>query len=130
MSDQATSVQDLKEALRRFVAERQWEKFHSPKNLAMGLAVEAAELMEHFLWVKDDASWEVVRDSVRLSQVRDEIADVAGCLFCLCNTLGIDLSSSIESKLKKNARKYPAEQYRGRLRWGGEGGRGMESGES
>ena len=106
----------LRDAMSRFVAERNWEPFHSPKNLSMGAAVEVAELMEHFLWMDNDASRQVVNDPGKMEQIADEIADVACYLLALGNTLGIDLSDAILCKLAKNALKYPAEQYRGRYR--------------
>jgi NTP pyrophosphatase (non-canonical NTP hydrolase) len=114
MPDTTTTLADLKEAVRRFAAERDWEQFHSPKNLSMGLATEAAELMEHFLWIDGEASRQVVRDPVKLAEVADEIADVACYVLNLGNVLGIDLSEAILAKIAKNALKYPAEQYRGR----------------
>ena len=116
MPDDTTTVAALREAMRRFVADRNWEPFHSPKNLSMGAAVEAAELMEHFLWVDNDASRQVVEDADKLAAVADEMADVACYLLALSNTLGIDLSMAIQTKLAKNALKYPAEKYRGRYR--------------
>ena len=114
MPDTSTTVAELREAMRRFVALRDWEQFHSPKNLAMGLAVEAAELMEHFLWIDNEASRQVGRDPNKVGEVADEMADVACYLLALSNTLGIDLSEAIGSKLAKNALKYPVEQSRGR----------------
>lgn len=116
MPDTRTTVADLREAMRRFVAERDWEQFHSPKNLVMGLSVETAELMEHFLWVSNAASYEVMQDPKKLGEVADEMADVACYLLALSNTLGIDLSEAITAKLAKTALKYPAEKYRGRFR--------------
>ena len=116
MPDSTTTLAALKEAMRRFVAERSWEPFHSPKNLSMGAAVEAAELMEHFLWVDNDASRQVVNDPEQMEQIADEIADVACYLLAMANTLGIDLSDAIAAKLAKNAVKYPAEKYRGKFR--------------
>lgn len=116
MSDATTTLATLKEAVRQFAAERAWEPFHSPKNLSMGLAVEAAELMEHFLWVDSAASREVVHDAVRLGQVADEMADVACHLLNLSQVLGVDLSEAILAKLVKNAIKYPADKCRGRYR--------------
>lgn len=116
MADATTTVAQLRDAWRQFVAERDWEQFHSPKNLVMGLAVEAAELMEHFLWVDNAASRDVVHDPARLAQVADEMADVAGYLLTLSNALGIDLSAAITAKMAKNALKYPAEKFRGRYR--------------
>jgi NTP pyrophosphatase (non-canonical NTP hydrolase) len=116
MSDATTTLDLLKDAVRHFAAERQWEPFHSPKNLAMGLAVEAAELMEHFLWIDAEASRHVIHDPARLAEVADEMADVACYLLNLSNTLGIDLSTAIVAKIAKNAVKYPVEKYRGRYR--------------
>ncbi len=116
MPDSTTTVGELREAWRQFVAERDWEQFHSPKNLAMGLAVEAAELMEHFLWVENAASRDVAGDPVRLAEVADEMADVAGYLLCLSNALGLDLSDAVAAKMARNELKYPAERYKGRYR--------------
>lgn len=116
MSDATTTLAALREAVRQFAAERAWEQFHSPKNLSMGLAVEAAELMEHFLWVEGAASRQVVSDAARLGEVADEMADVAVYLLNLSNNLGIDLSQAIMNKLAKNASKYPVEKYRGRYK--------------
>lgn len=114
MPDATTPLAPLKDAVRAFAAERDWEQFHSPKNLAMGLAVEAAELMEHFLWMDVEASRQVVHDPARLAEVADEMADVANYLLNLSNVLGIDLSDAVVRKIAKNAEKYPAEKYRGR----------------
>jgi NTP pyrophosphatase (non-canonical NTP hydrolase) len=116
MSDATTTLAALKELVRQFVAERDWEQFHSPKNLSMGLAAEAAELMEHFLWVEGEASRQVVQDPVKLGEVADEMADVAVYLLNLSNNLGLDLSEAIRNKLAKNALKYPVAKYRGRYR--------------
>ncbi|MBY0522367.1 MAG: nucleotide pyrophosphohydrolase [Gemmataceae bacterium] len=114
MPDTTTTLQELKEAVRRFAAEREWEPFHSPKNLSMGMACEAAELMEHFLWIDADASRQVVNDPKKLGEIADEMADVACYLLNLSLTLGVDLSEAIKAKIVKNALKYPAEKYRGR----------------
>jgi NTP pyrophosphatase (non-canonical NTP hydrolase) len=116
MPDTTTTVAELRAAMGRFVAERDWERFHSPKNLAMGLAVEAAEVMEHFLWVDNEASREVAHDPAKRGEIADEMADVACYLLALSNTLGIDLSEAIVTKLGKTALKYPVEKYRGRYR--------------
>ena len=116
MADSTTTVAALKDAMRRFVAERSWESFHSPKNLSMGAAVEAAELMEHFLWMDNDASRQVANDAAKREAIADEIADVACYLLAMSNTLGIDLSEAILAKLAKNELKYPAEKYRGKYR--------------
>jgi NTP pyrophosphatase (non-canonical NTP hydrolase) len=116
MPDTTTTLAVLKEAMRQFVAERNWEPFHSPKNLSMGAAVEAAELMEHFLWVDNETSRQVAGDPEKLAEIADEMADVACYLLALSNVLAIDLTEAILAKLAKNAIKYPAEKYRGRFR--------------
>jgi dCTP diphosphatase len=116
MTDNSTLVAALKEAVARFVRERDWEQFHSPKNLAMALAVEAAELMEHFLWIDGEESRGIANDPARLEEVADEVADVTCLMLALCNGLGLDLSASLERKMAKNALKYPADKCRGRYR--------------
>ena len=116
MPDTTTTVQELRDAMARFVRERDWEQFHSPKNLVMGISVEAAELTEHFLWIDNEASRGVVSDPAKMGQIADEMADVACYLLALSNTLGIDLSDAITAKLAKNALKYPVEKVRGRYR--------------
>lgn len=116
MPDQTTTVNELRELMRRFVADRDWDQFHSPKNLAMALAAEAAELMEHFLWVELDESRRQMSDPARLGPVCDEIADVLGVLLALCNALDLDLSDLFRQKMAKNVLKYPVEKARGRYR--------------
>jgi NTP pyrophosphatase (non-canonical NTP hydrolase) len=119
MGDSQTTILELRNAMGQFVAEREWQPLHSPKNLSMGLSVEAAELMEHFLWVDNEASRQVIDDSSKMGEIADEMADVACYLLALSNTLDIDLSQAILGKLVKNAVKYPAEKYRGRFRANG-----------
>lgn len=113
MPDTTTPLSALKEAVRQFAAERDWGPFHSPKNLSMGLAAEAAELMEHFLWIDAEASRQVAHDPARRAAVADEMADVACYLLTLSYTLDIDLSDAILAKIAKNAVKYPVEKCRG-----------------
>ncbi len=113
MSDADTPLEVLREAVRRFARERDWEQFHSPKNLSMGLAVEAAELMEYFLWLDAAESRRIGQDPARLAAVADEIADVTCYVLNLCNVLGIDLSQAVMAKIAKNAVKYPADKVRG-----------------
>ena len=115
MPDSGTTIAELREEVQRFVAERTWEVYHSPKNLVMGLAIETAELMEHFLWVDSPASREVTHDPAKRQEVAEELADVACHLLNLCNALEIDLSEALQAKMLKNALKYPVEKYRGRF---------------
>ena len=114
MSDNDTTVYELREVLRRFVDERDWHRFHSPKNLAMALAIEAAELMEHFQWISIEDSRDLANQPEKLAEVSDELADVIGYALAMANELGIDVSIAIRQKMVKNALKYPVEQYRGR----------------
>jgi NTP pyrophosphatase (non-canonical NTP hydrolase) len=116
MADETTTVADLRRAMAAFVTAREWDQFHSPKNLSMALAAEAAELMEHFLWIDNDASRAVAHDPAQLEQVADELADISNAVFALCNSLGLDLSEAIRRKLVKNERKYPVEKCRGRYK--------------
>jgi len=108
MPDATTTIAMLRDAVRRFNDQRHWEPYHSPKNLAMGLACEAAEVMEHFLWLDCGPSREWVRDPKNLAAVAEEVADVAVHLMNLTNALGLDLSDAIALKMVKNAIKYPA----------------------
>jgi NTP pyrophosphatase (non-canonical NTP hydrolase) len=116
MPDSTTTVAALREEMRRFVRERDWEVFHSPKNLAMALSVEAAELMEHFLWIDNEVSREQMREPARRTAVADEIADVLGVCLSLCNVLELDLSDAFLDKMSRNVLKYPVEKARGRYR--------------
>ena len=113
-SDTTTTVAELRKLVADFVAERDWSQFHSPKNVSMALAIEAAELMEHFQWLTTDASRELATDPEKLAEVGEELADVIGYSFALANELGLDISSAVRAKMVKNAQKYPAEKYRGR----------------
>jgi NTP pyrophosphatase (non-canonical NTP hydrolase) len=114
MADNAATLAELKTLVRRFVEERDWQQFHSPKNLAMGVAVEAAELMECFLWVDLPASHTLVHDPAKREAIADEMADVFCYLLNMSIVLGIDLSEALRAKLIKNAAKYPAELYKGK----------------
>ncbi len=113
-TDATTTVAELRKVMADFVAERDWSQFHSPKNVSMALAIEAAELMEHFQWLTTEASRRLVDEPEKLAAVGEELADVVGYSFALANELGIDLSSAIRAKMVKNRQKYPADQYRGR----------------
>jgi NTP pyrophosphatase (non-canonical NTP hydrolase) len=114
MPDDTTPIQTLKTAMAAFVTERSWEQFHSPKNLAMSLAIEAGELMEHVQWIDAEASRGLKHDSERRAAMGEEMADVFCYLLALCNALDLDLTNVTLAKMLKNQQKYPAEQYRGR----------------
>jgi NTP pyrophosphatase (non-canonical NTP hydrolase) len=113
-SDDTTTVAELRKLVADFVAERDWSQFHSPKNVSMALAIEAAELMEHFQWLTTEASRDLVNEPEKLAAIGEELADVIGYSFALANELGLDIASAVGAKMVKNAQKYPAEKYRGR----------------
>lgn len=103
----------LQEALARFARERDWERFHSPKNLVMALCGEVGELVELFQWLSEEASHEVGRDATTARPVRDELADVLIYLVRLAAVLEVDLDEAVRSKLATNAVKYPVQRSRG-----------------
>jgi dCTP diphosphatase len=114
MSDKNTTLTELRTLIDRFVSARDWQQFHSPKNLSMSLAIEAAELMEHFQWLTIEQSRAVKTQPEKLSDVADELADLLCYALALANELEIDVSGAIQSKMVKNERKYPAQEFRGR----------------
>ena len=114
MDDHHTPVADLRHLVRDFVDARQWKQFHSPKNLSMALAIEAAELMEHFQWISTEESRNVPADHEKLQAVGEELADVFAYAFALANELDLDVTMIVTDKMKRNEAKYPAEEYRGR----------------
>jgi NTP pyrophosphatase (non-canonical NTP hydrolase) len=106
------SLADLEVAIQGFVAERDWAQFHTPKNLAMGVAIEAAELMEHFLWATGEESSAL--DAGKRKQVANEIGDVLIYLLGLGRMLDIDIVAAARDKLAINREKYPVEKAKGR----------------
>ena len=112
--DRDTTVGALREEIARFIRERDWEQFHDPKNLSIAIATEAAELMEHFRWIKNDPSRELVRDPKVRAEVAEELADVLAFALSFANAAEIDITTVLRAKMAKNARKYPAEEYKGR----------------
>jgi dCTP diphosphatase len=101
----------LRQRLREFVQARDWEQFHSPKNLAMAMIVEAAELVEHFQWMTEQDSKQL--ESHKLAQVEQEIADTFVYLLRLADVLGLDIVDAANRKIDLNALKYPVEKVRG-----------------
>jgi len=98
--------------LARFAQDRDWQQFHSPKNLAIALSVEASELLEHFQWVTEEASRQMPEEA--REPVRQELADVLLYLVRLADQLGVDLAAAARDKIELNAKKYPIEKARGR----------------
>ena len=114
MTRDTDSLDQLRNGLRRFAAAREWQQFHTPKNLAMALSVEVAELLEHFQWLTAEQS--TALDARRRRAVADEIADVLLYLTRLADVLGIDAVAAARRKMQINARKYPVARARGNAR--------------
>lgn len=107
--DSATSVSQLRQLVEDFVQQRHWQRFHNPKNLAMSLAIEAGELMEHFQWLTLEQAAALKDDPDRKAQAGEEVADCLAYLLAIANVMQIDLSSTLATKMIANAKKYPVE---------------------
>ena len=108
-------LENILSKLIEFRDERDWKRFHKPKELATAISIEASELQEHFLWRESESLNEILEDTNRMNQIRMEIADIAIYLMYLIHDLKIDLSKSIIEKLELNEKKYPKEKYKGRF---------------
>lgn len=117
--DETTTIAELKDAVAAFVAIRDWQQFHTGKNLAMSIAIEAAEIMEHFQWQAVDEGQEVLGDDKVLAEVADELADVL--IYCLsfAGQANIDISEVVKKKLARNERRFPVDKVRGTYKKGG-----------
>lgn len=104
-------IDSLKIKLREFADERDWDQFHSPKNLSMALVAEAGELIEHFQWVTEQKSHEL--DSDKLAEVAEEIADIQIYLIRLADKLNVNIGEAVLKKIEMNEMKYPSDKVRG-----------------
>lgn len=111
MLERSNSYRSFIDRIRTFARERDWEQYHSPKNLSIALIVEVAELVEQFQWLTEEQSRELPPE--KMSEIKDEIGDVLIYLMKLSDQLGIDPLQAAEQKLEKNAQKYPADKVRG-----------------
>jgi NTP pyrophosphatase (non-canonical NTP hydrolase) len=103
----------LLQEILKFRDQRDWKQFHTPKNLAAAIAIEAAELQEHFLWKSDTEVLAVLRNPEKRDKVNEELADVLIFTLLLADRLGVDIDAVVRRKLKNNAKKYPVEKARG-----------------
>jgi dCTP diphosphatase len=115
-TDAHTTVGALRQAVAGFVNDRDWSAFHTPKNLSMSIAIEAAELMERFQWLTTEEAQAAVEDPGERAAVADELADIIIYCLSLSNALDLDISSAVLGKLQTNEHRYPADQFRGRFR--------------
>jgi dCTP diphosphatase len=105
--DDTTTLRTLRDEMAAFVEERNWQGFHRPKNLAMSIAIEAAELMEHFQWRDHDQVDAALKNPLVHEEVRDELADILSYVLSLANAADIDLASAFHAKMAKTRKKYP-----------------------
>ena len=112
-TDEYVDFESLKEKVKRFVRDRDWEKYHNPKDIAIDIAVEAGELLELFQWMKDSDSSKVKDNDVLMERIEGELADVLNYCMSLANALDIDLARIILSKLKQAEKKYPRDKVKG-----------------
>ncbi len=112
MNDTTTTLDQLKKEAKTLVEERDWHKFHNAKNLSICIAVEAAELMEHFMWLTDQEVGTAMTDP-RAQDIKDEMADIVIGLLCLCNAYNIDLSTAVQDKIRSIKQKYPVDKAKG-----------------
>lgn len=114
MISKQITLQEIKGLIKKFVRERDWEQYHSPKNLSMSIAIEAAELMEHFQWLTIEQSKNLLRNNKKREEIEDELADIAIFILDFCNSYKIDIEQSILRKLSKSAKKYPTKIVKGK----------------
>jgi NTP pyrophosphatase (non-canonical NTP hydrolase) len=112
----ADSIESITPQLLEFRHQREWEQFHLPKELATAISIEASELQEIFLWRERETASSIKNDTHRMELIRDEVADILIYLIFLSHDLEIDLPQALIDKMRKNAQKYPREEYRGRYR--------------
>ncbi|WP_027366054.1 nucleotide pyrophosphohydrolase [Desulfotruncus alcoholivorax] len=111
MPDRTTHIQELKDLVACFVQERNWNRFHSSKNLSMSIAIEAAELMELFQWADSSDL-----DEIPVDRVREELSDVIIYCLSMANALEIDITDAVRAKVRSNAQKYPIDRYKGKYK--------------
>ena len=111
--DSKATILRLKEAVAKFRDDRDWLKFHNPKDLSIALSIESSELEELFLWKDDMSARRVKKDGRQFSRIREEVADIFIYLLSLSNVLGLDMSEAVTEKLEQNTRKYPVRKSKG-----------------
>lgn len=111
--DENTTIKDLKLMIREFVQKRDWQKFHTPRNLAESISIESAELLEIFQWFLKEDSSKIKQDPTRQERIRDELADILIYSLSLSNVMEIDITETIKGKLTKNENRYPVSKFKG-----------------
>jgi dCTP diphosphatase len=113
MSDERTTLSDIREMVKKFVNDREWARYHNPKDLAIAIAVEASELLEHFQWIPDKELGEKVGDAEKIVKLEGELADIV--IYCLifADALRIDIAKAVEDKVRLNAVRHPSSLEKG-----------------
>lgn len=111
--DHETKVHELKDKVKKFCDDRDWDQYHGAKDLAIGIITESAELLEHFRWKSEKEVNELFDKGEKKEEIEDEMADILYFLLRLAQRYGIDLSEVLEKKMRKNEKKYPVEKYKG-----------------
>lgn len=115
-NDENTVVRALIIEVREFLHERDWEKYHTPKDLAESICIEAAELLQLFQWIKPEESDQFKNDPSKVHQIREELSDVVIYCLSMANTLNLDLTQAVLDKIDQNKKKYPIDRYKGKAR--------------
>jgi len=113
-NDGNTVVEELIDNVREFLREREWEKYHNPKDLAESICIEAAELLQIFQWITPQESEQFKNDPSKVQRTKEEVADIAIYCLSIANTLNIDLTKAILNKIEQNKKKYPPDIYKGK----------------
>ena len=113
MPEEYMDFEKLKNKVKHFARERDWEKYHTPKDLAIAIAVEAGELLEIFQWMKDSETDKIKGNEQLMASIKSELADVINFCLNMANVLEIDIADIVLSKLKEAERKYPKDKYKG-----------------
>ena len=113
-NDGNTVIRQLIANVREFLRERDWEKYHNPKDLAESICIESAELLQLFQWVKHEETEQFKNDPSKVQRIKEELADVLIYCLSMANTLNIDLTTAILQKIEHNKKKYPKERYKGK----------------
>ena len=114
--DEKTTIEDLKNLVKRFIEDRDWGKYHNAKDIAVSITIEASELLEVFQWVTDDELQKVLANSEKHGSLEEEIADVLIYCFSLANATNIDIARAVRAKIEKNKEKYPIDAVKGDYR--------------
>ena len=111
--DENVTIAQLKKEIKKFSEERNWSKYHKPKDLAISISIEAGELLEIFQWLTDEENEQASMDPKKMNRIKSELADVFAYALNLSNRLGIDVSKAVLNKIKENEQKYPIDKIKG-----------------